>query len=105
MTAVFGFEFLVFSWLGGRPWVGCWGRDGKLYLILRYRLGCVNVVGGEGSVPDFPGMSESGLLSHGTHTRSRSSLPIHVQQLSILTNSQPLTEIIDVTEQLEYAHH
>ena len=61
--------------------------------------------GGEGSVPDFPGMSESGLLLHGSHTRSRSSLPIHVQQLGILTNSQPLTEIIDMTEQLEYTHH
>ena len=50
-------------------------------------------------------MSESGLLSHGSHTGGRSSLPSHAQQPGILPCSQPLTEVIDMTEQSEYTHH
>ena len=129
----------------GLTWEEIVNNAALFVLILRYRLGCVNVamvnlsVKGEGCLSQMisrdsrpqicAAISFSGLLSHGSHfsatctcpnvrsvahaltnmiasrSASRSSLPSHAQQLGILSCRQPLTEVIDMTEQLEYTHH
>lgn len=50
-------------------------------------------------------MSESGLLSQGSHAGGRFLLARYAQQLGILPCSRPLTEVIDMTEQFAYTHH
>ena len=75
-------------------------------LILRYWLGCVNLVGREGSVSNCWAKDVRVRIAvAGLSCGGRFSLARHAQQPGILRCSRPLTEIIDMTEQFAYTHH